>query len=146
MSQSTTQAFPQIAETFRDEFPLDAPVHRVFRFQNRALVDFGSLSLSNGSEARDPIMDLEIFDRSPDLNYLPLVTALKNLIDVVGTSETRLFTSLTENHYERLVTVLDGLIDVVGEDEDHILASLMDFIGTLIEHYEDEHVPELSEI
>lgn len=146
MSQSTTQAFPRIAETFRDKLPLDEPVRSEFRFQNRALVNFGSLSLSNGSEVREPITGLEIFNRSLALNYLPLVTALENLIDVVGTSETRLFTSLTENHYERLVTILDGLIDVVGEDEDHILASLMDFIGTLIEHYEDEHVPELSEI
>lgn len=146
MSQSTTQAFPRRAETFRDDLPLDAPVHRVFRFQNRTPVNFDSLSLSNGSEVRESITDLEIFDRSLDLNYLPLVTALENLIDVVGTSETRLFASLTENHYERLVTILNGLIDVVGEDEDHILASLMDFIGTLIEHYEDEHVPELSEI
>lgn len=146
MSQSTTQAFPRRAETFRDDFPLDDPARSEFKCQNRALVDFGSLSLSNGSEVRESITDLEIFDRSLDLNYLPLVTAVENLIDVVGTNETRLFASLTENHYERLVTILNRLIDVVGEDEDHILASLMDFIGTLIEHYEDEHVPELSEI
>jgi HTH-type transcriptional regulator/antitoxin HigA len=42
--------------------------------------------------------------------------------------------------------VLDNLIDVVGEDEDHPLASLMEVIGVLIEKYEDEHVPELTEI
>jgi HTH-type transcriptional regulator / antitoxin HigA len=29
------------------------------------------------------------------------------------------------------------------EDEQHPLASLMEVIGTLIEKYEDEHVPEL---
>lgn len=111
MVQPTTRASLPIAETFRDNLPLDEP----------------------------PVRSL-----SP--NYLPLVTALENLIDVVGTSETHLFASLTENHYERLVVILDGLIDVVRENEDHLLASLMDFIGTLIEHYEDEHLPDLSEI
>ena len=79
-------------------------------------------------------------------NSLPLVPALEHLIDAVGTSEAHLFASLTENDYQQLVAILDGLIDTVGENEDHILASLMDFIGTLIENYEDAHVPELSEI
>lgn len=79
-------------------------------------------------------------------NSLPLVPALEHLIDAVGTSEPHLFASLTENDYQQLVAILDGLIDIVGENEAHILASLMDFIGTLIENYEDAHVPELSEI
>jgi HTH-type transcriptional regulator / antitoxin HigA len=47
--------------------------------------------------------------------------------------------------YERLVAVLDQLIDQVGEDETHPLASLMEVLGTLIEKYEDEHVPELGD-
>jgi HTH-type transcriptional regulator/antitoxin HigA len=51
-----------------------------------------------------------------------------------------------EREYKRLVTVLDTLIDVVGENENHPLASLMEVIGVLIEKYEDEHVPELTEI
>lgn len=51
-----------------------------------------------------------------------------------------------ESEYQRLVTVLDALIDVVGENENHPLASLMEVIGVLIEKYEDEHVPELTEI
>ena len=42
--------------------------------------------------------------------------------------------------------MLDDLIDVVGENEDHPLASLMEIIGVLIEKYEDEHVPELTEV
>jgi HTH-type transcriptional regulator/antitoxin HigA len=52
---------------------------------------------------------------------------------------------MTDADYERLVQVLDQLIDQVGEDETHPLASLMEVIGTLIEKYEDEHVPELGE-
>jgi HTH-type transcriptional regulator / antitoxin HigA len=50
-----------------------------------------------------------------------------------------------EKEYDDLVNLLDTLIDEVGEDESHPLASLMDVIGVLIERYENEHVPELSE-
>jgi HTH-type transcriptional regulator/antitoxin HigA len=48
----------------------------------------------------------------------------------------------TEDEYERAVALLDELIDEVGEDEKHPLASLMDTLGTLIEAYEDRHLPE----
>jgi HTH-type transcriptional regulator/antitoxin HigA len=40
---------------------------------------------------------------------------------------------------------LDALIDEVGEEEMHPLASLMEVVGVLIERYEEEHVPELTE-
>ncbi|MBU1487228.1 hypothetical protein KKH56_04160 [bacterium] len=56
------------------------------------------------------------------------------------------FVPHAESEYQRLVTVLDALIDVVGENENHPLASMMEVIGVLIEKYEDEHVPELTEI
>jgi len=56
------------------------------------------------------------------------------------------FVPHAETEYRRLVAVLDNLIDVVGEDENHPLASLMEVIGVLIEKYEDEHVPQLTEI
>ena len=56
------------------------------------------------------------------------------------------FVPHVESEYQRLVAVLDTLIDVVGENENHPLASLMEVIGVLIEKYEDEHVPELTEI
>ena len=52
----------------------------------------------------------------------------------------------TEAECDHLVEILNGLIDIVREDEAHPLASLMDVIGTLIERYEDEHVPELDEL
>jgi len=51
----------------------------------------------------------------------------------------------TETDYEELVQLLDRVTDEVGEDENHPLASLMDVLGVLIEKYEDEHVPELTE-
>ena len=53
---------------------------------------------------------------------------------------------MEESEYQRLVAMLDNLIDVVGENENHPLASLMEVIGVLIEKYEDEHVPELTEV
>jgi len=51
----------------------------------------------------------------------------------------------TEEEYQRLMAVLDVLIDEVGEEETHPPASLMEVVGVLIEHYEEEHVPELTE-
>ena len=56
------------------------------------------------------------------------------------------FVPHAQSEYQRLTEVMDNLIDVVGEDENHPLASLMEVIGVLIEKYEDEHVPELTEI
>lgn len=56
------------------------------------------------------------------------------------------FVPHAESEYRRLVTVLDDLINVVGENENHPLASLMEVIGVLVERYEAEHVPELTEI
>jgi HTH-type transcriptional regulator/antitoxin HigA len=51
----------------------------------------------------------------------------------------------SEEEYQRLVAFLDALIDEVGEEETHPLASLMEVVGVLIERYEEEHVPELTE-
>lgn len=48
----------------------------------------------------------------------------------------------TQADYERAIATLDELIDEVGEDEDHPLASLMETLGSLIEAYENEHLPE----
>ena len=48
----------------------------------------------------------------------------------------------TEAEYKQAVSLLDELIDEVGEDEGHPLASLMETLGTLIETYEDSHLPD----
>jgi len=52
----------------------------------------------------------------------------------------------TEKEYKEAVRLLDNLIDMIGEEEGHPLASLMEILGLLIEKYEDEHVPEITEI
>lgn len=49
----------------------------------------------------------------------------------------------TAGEYQELVGLLNNLIDEVGEDETHPLASLMELLSILIEHYEDQQVPEL---
>ncbi len=68
----------------------------------------------------------------------------KNVFAVWPTISHFVYVPHTAREYEQLVAFLDELIDEVGEDETHPLASLMDVIGTLVEKYEDEHVPELT--
>lgn len=57
-----------------------------------------------------------------------------------------LYVPHSEEEYQEVVKLLDDLIDQVGEDESHPLASLMEILGVLIEKYEDEHVPEITEL
>ena len=49
-----------------------------------------------------------------------------------------------QKEYNRLVNILDGLIDEVGENESHPLASLMETLGSLIESYEAQNIPEIE--
>ena len=49
-----------------------------------------------------------------------------------------------QKEYDRLVYMLDGLIDEVGENESHPLASLMETLGSLIESYEAQNIPEIG--
>ncbi len=56
----------------------------------------------------------------------------------------KIYVPNTEEEYKQLVNLLDQLIDEVGENEQHSLASLMEIIGILIEHYENEYIAELN--
>ncbi len=51
----------------------------------------------------------------------------------------------TEKDYQEAVNVLDHLLDEVGSDEHHPLFNFLEVLGTLIEHYEADHV-EIKEI
>lgn len=75
-----------------------------------------------------------------------MVTEIQTVQDVWPRLAPAVFVPHGESEYEQLVALLDDLIDVVGENENHPLASLMEVIGVLIEKYEDEHVPELTEV
>jgi len=48
-----------------------------------------------------------------------------------------------EKDYKKLLSLLDSLIDEVGNNERHPLSSLMETIGSLIETYESQNIPEL---
>ncbi len=74
-----------------------------------------------------------------------MVAGLETAQDVWPKVASVVFVPHAESEYRRLVAVLDDLIDLVGENENHPLASLMEVIGVLIEKYEDEFVPELTE-
>jgi antitoxin component HigA of HigAB toxin-antitoxin module len=52
---------------------------------------------------------------------------------------------LNKKEYNKAVRLLDSVIDTLGEDENHPRASLMEIIRLLIEKYEDDHVPEITE-
>ncbi len=73
-----------------------------------------------------------------------LPPTIANLLTVWPTVAPFVYVPHTDREYDQLVALLDALIDHVGEDESHPLASLMEVIGTLIEKYEDENVPELT--
>ena len=75
-----------------------------------------------------------------------MVAKIKTAQEVWPMMAPVVFVPHAESEYQQLVTLLDDLIDVVGENENHPLASLMEVIGVLIEKYEDEHIPELTEI
>ena len=70
---------------------------------------------------------------------------LCDLIDCVKENEAYTLVPSTEVEYQQLAARLDDLLDIVGE-ENHTLAPLLHFVGTLIKNYEDEYVPELTEI
>ena len=70
---------------------------------------------------------------------------VSNVLSVWPQMSTAVYVPHREEEYERLVSFLDSLIDEVGEDESHPLASLMEIVGVLIERYEEEYVPELTE-
>ena len=73
--------------------------------------------------------------RNPNPN---LAAAIK-----VWPTVSRVVTTLrNEEQYNKTVKLLDELIDKVSEKPNDTLDSLIDTLGTLIEDYEDKHVPE----
>ncbi len=75
-----------------------------------------------------------------------LPAKIQQVTTVWPSLSTALYVPHTETEYRETVTLLDSLIDQVGEDEVHPLASLMEILGVLIEKYEDDHIPVITEI
>lgn len=74
------------------------------------------------------------------------VSEIQQTINLWHPVSRMLYVPHTEKEYHETVALLDSLTDEVGEDETHPLASLMEILGILIEKYEDEHIPEITEI
>lgn len=72
-----------------------------------------------------------------------MTTELETAAGIWPTVRNVLSVPHTERDYDRLVEMLDALIDEVGDDESHPLASLMETLGSLVEAYEAQHVPEI---
>ena len=133
--------------------PMENPVELDLSLEAAGeLSGFGSLAPASvvfGSSSKHHVPNrIEEFfareaDSEPDSDKEPeptqsLVASVAALVGAVGGNEDKLFASLTDGNYQQLVEVLDRLIEVVGENEDHFLAPLMDFVGKLIEKYQEE--------
>lgn len=75
-----------------------------------------------------------------------LATKVQQAADLWPSVSSVLYVPHTEREYAKIANLLDELIDEVGEDESHPLASLMEVLGVLIEKYEDDHVPEITDL
>lgn len=73
-----------------------------------------------------------------------MIAALESSLSHWPALSQAVFVPHTASEYERLVGLLDELVDEVGNDETHPLASLMEIVDSLIERYEDEHIPTLE--
>lgn len=73
-------------------------------------------------------------------------TEVRRLTTVWPSLSSILYVPHNDEEYRKTVDLLDSLIDQVGEDETHPLASFMEILGVFIEKYEDDHVPEVTEI
>jgi HTH-type transcriptional regulator/antitoxin HigA len=71
-------------------------------------------------------------------------TQLKEIAKVWPDMREILSVPHNEKEYKRLVGLLDKIIDEVGNDESHSLASLMETLGSLIEIYEAQRIPEIE--
>jgi HTH-type transcriptional regulator/antitoxin HigA len=75
-----------------------------------------------------------------------LATKIKQVTTAWPSLSSVLYVPHTEQEYQETVNILDSLIDEVGEDETHPWASLMEILGVLIKKYEDDHIPEITEV
>jgi len=71
-----------------------------------------------------------------------LTSNLAATIKVWPTVSKVVSTLRTEEQYNKAVKLLDALIDKVSEKPNDTVESLIDILGTLIENYENKHIPE----
>ncbi|MBF0290179.1 MAG: helix-turn-helix domain-containing protein [SAR324 cluster bacterium] len=71
-----------------------------------------------------------------------MVSEFKQLTEVWPSISMVLHPPHNEKDLNELVELCDYLIDQTGGDEEHSLMELLDIVGTLIENYESQHIPE----
>ncbi len=79
-------------------------------------------------------------------DYRWLAGSLELLIDIGKREETLSFNTISRSDYRHLSPLLEELVDTVDENVHHPATSLMMFVGFLIERYEKENVPKLSDL
>lgn len=79
-------------------------------------------------------------------DYRWLSSVLELLIDIGNRDETLSFNIISRSDYRQLSPLLEELVDTVGENVHHRATSLMMLVGFLVERYEKENVPKLSDL
>ncbi len=82
----------------------------------------------------------------PESDYRWLASVLELLIDIGNREETLSFNIISRSDYRYLSSLLEELVDTVGENVHHPATSLMMLVGFLVERYEKENVPKLSDL
>ena len=78
-------------------------------------------------------------------DYHWLAGVLTLLIDIGNRDEALSFNTVLRSDYRQLSPLLEELVFTVGENEYHPAASVMMLVGFLVERYEKENVPKLSD-
>ncbi|RKU39374.1 hypothetical protein C6496_01165 [Candidatus Poribacteria bacterium] len=82
----------------------------------------------------------------PESDYRWLAYVLELLIEIGNRDERLNFNTILRSDYRQLSPLLEELIDTVGENIHHPATSLMMLVDFLVERYEKENVPKLSDI
>ena len=79
-------------------------------------------------------------------DYRWLAYVLELLIEIGNRDKDLSFNTVLRSDYRQLSFLLEELVDTVGENIHHPATSLMMLVGFLVERYEAENVPKLSEL
>jgi len=79
-------------------------------------------------------------------DYRWLAYVLELLIEIGNRDKDLSFNIVLRSDYRQLSPLLEELVDTVGENIHHPATSLMMLVGFLVEGYETENVPKLSEL
>ena len=79
-------------------------------------------------------------------DYRWLAYVLELLIEIGNRDKDISFNTVLRSDYRQLSPLLEELVDTVGENIHHPATSLMMLVGFLVERYETENVPKLSEL